>query len=328
VAKGALIIAALSIPRGDPRKENPVSQPWRCGAVLGLLSGALVLASPGPVPGAPLPAGQAAPETEGGNPLEKLQWQHGPLAANLGDSASIQVPEGYVFLSAADTRTFMEINENPTSGNELGLIMPASEEGPHWFAVFEFHDSGYIKDDEKDALDADAILANLREGNESANTIRRERGWSTLEIVGWETPPHYDTRTQNLTWAIRGKSSGGVVINHSTRLLGRRGYTTVDLVLDPEALPASLPRFETILGSFSYEQGQRYAEFTAGDKIATYGLTALIAGGVGAAAVKSGLLGKFWKLIAVGVLAVVAFFRKLAARIFRKSEPDYSPPQV
>ncbi len=303
-------------------------QPLRCGAVLGLLSGVLLVVSPGPVPGAPWPAGQSAPETEPGNPLAKLQWQHGPLDAKLGDSASIQVPEGYVFLSAADTRTFMEINENPASGNELGLIMPASEDGPHWFAVFEFHDSGYVKDDEKDALDADAILANLREGNESANTVRRERGWLTLEIVGWETPPHYDDRTQNLTWAIRGRSSGGVVINHSTRLLGRRGYTTVDLVLDPEALPASLPRFEAILGSFGYEQGQRYAEFTAGDKIATYGLTALIAGGVGAAAVKSGLLAKFWKLIVVGVLAVVAFFRKLATRIFGKREPDYGPPPV
>ena len=42
------------------------------------------------------------------------------------------------------------------------------------------------------------------------------------------------------------------------------------------------------MGAYSFKPGGLYAEFRAGDKIAKYGLTALVAGGVGAvdAAVK------------------------------------------
>jgi uncharacterized membrane-anchored protein len=40
----------------------------------------------------------------------------------------------------------MEAMHNPVSGTELGFIAPA---GSNWFAVFEFSESGYIKDDER-----------------------------------------------------------------------------------------------------------------------------------------------------------------------------------
>ena len=53
-----------------------------------------------------------------------------------------------------------------------------------------------------------------------------------------------------------------------------------------------------------------------GDKVAEYGLTALIAGGVGAAAAKSGILAKMGKGIIAALLAAIAGLRSLAARLF------------
>ena len=55
--------------------------------------------------------------------------------------------------------------------------------------------------------------------------------------------------------------------------------------------------------------------------MAAYGLTALIAGGVGAAAAKSGLLAKLWKAIVVGIMALVAAIRKMFAKAFGKPSP-------
>ena len=52
-------------------------------------------------------------------------------------------------------------------------------------------------------------------------------------------------------------------------------------------------------------------EYRKGDKLAEYGLTGLIAGGAIAVAAKSGLLAKLWKLVLLGVAAVVGFFKKL-----------------
>ena len=55
-----------------------------------------------------------------------------------------------------------------------------------------FDDIGYVKDDEKSALDADAILASIRDGTEDVNKERAKRGWPAIKVVGWDQRPHYD----------------------------------------------------------------------------------------------------------------------------------------
>ena len=88
----------------------------------------------------------------------------------------------------------------------------------------------------------------------------------------------------------------------------------VVLVTDPTTLSATLPKFKNVLAGFGFKQGQRYAEFRQGDKVAEYGLTALVVGGATAVAVKAGLFKWLWKGLVVGFLAVIAFFKKLFSR--------------
>jgi uncharacterized membrane-anchored protein len=188
--------------------------------------------------------------------------------------------------------------------------------------VFEFSADGYVKDDDR-SLDADAILASIREGTEAANEIRRERGWATLEVLGWQQAPFYDAATNNLTWSIRGSSEGSTNINHSTRLLGRKGVMKVNLVLSPDDVGTALPTFNEVMTQFSFNPGERYAEFTRGDKVAEYGLTGLIVGGAGVALVKSGLLQKFWKLIVFGLIALAGGIKKLLSRNRETEQPSH-----
>lgn len=253
----------------------------------------------------------AAVGVRGQERSSEIQWQSGPVVGSLGDIAQIKVPDGFRFAGQAGTRTFLELTQNPTNGDELGVLLPASVENGRWFVIFEFNPIGYVKDDEKDKLDADDMITNIREGTEAANEERKRRGWSTMSIVGWHTQPFYDTRTNNLTWAITGAADDGQVVNYSVRLLGRRGVMNVDLVLAPDEVESVVPAFEKVLGGFSFKAGSRYAEFVQGDKVAAYGLTALVAGGAGAALAKSGLLGKLWKAIVVGVLALLGAIKKL-----------------
>ena len=242
---------------------------------------------------------------------DRVKWQEGPSIGSLGNTAEVNLPAGYVFASAADTRTLMEAMQNPPSGDELGFVAPA---GGNWFVVFEFNDVGYIKDDEKSSLDASAMLESIKKGNEEGNKERQKRGWSTMTIVGWEQPPRYDETTHNLEWAIKGESEGAPVVNYNTRLLGRAGVMKATLVTDPSELAATLPQFKTMLAGFNFKQGQKYAEFRKGDKMAEYGLSALVVGGATAVAVKSGLFKWLWKLIVVGFIAVSGFIKKLFSR--------------
>jgi uncharacterized membrane-anchored protein len=266
-----------------------------------------------------VPVGVASAQERG----REIPWETCPCEGALGTIATVKVPDGFQFVGAEGTKMVMEATENPVSGNELGVVLKPGTGG--WWAVFSFNDIGYVKDDEKDKLDADNILEGIRSGNEAGNEERRERGWQTLEILGWQRPPFYDTATNNLTWAIKAQAGTGadsVSVNHSVRLLGRGGVMNADLVLGPEDLGGAVPEFDRILTGFAFSPGNRYAEFKAGDKIAKYGLTALVAGGVGAAAMKSGLLAKFWKAIVIGVIALLGALKKAAGSLFGRAKRD------
>ena len=268
-------------------------------------------------------------------PLERIAWAAGPVKGRLNDVAEVGVPAGCRFTDSKGAREFMLLTENPPSGHEAGVVLCSDRgaEKDYWFVVFEYDASGYVKDDEKAKLDQRKILQTLQEGTEAGNEERRRRGWEEIELAGWQTAPFYDDATHNLTWATRIRAKGGTdeSINHSVRLLWRGGVMNVDLVSGREQYANVLGTFTEMLDNYEYVAGSRYAEWRQGDKVAKYGLTALIAGGAGAAAVKLGLFGKLWKVIAgffaaAGkfiVVALVAIGAKLRS-VFSRKEPATS----
>lgn len=245
------------------------------------------------------------------SPLDNVKFQEGPSVGALKNTASLKVPAGYVFVGAKDARVVMEAMQNPTSGNEMGYISPQDDD---WFVLFQFDDLGYVKDDEKGSLNAKAMLDSIKAATEEGNKERKQRGWPLMTITGWEQQPRYNEATHNLEWAIRAETEGKPLINYNTRLLGRGGVMRVTLVADPKQINAVLPKFRTLMDGYQYNQGHRYAEFTAGDKTAKYGLTALVVGGASAVAVKSGFFKWGWKLIVAGVIALLAWVKSLFSR--------------
>lgn len=274
---------------------------WLAAAVFGLLL-------------AIIPA-RADSQDKSDDVASKVKWTKGPTTASLKDIAELQVPAGYILADAAGTRKLLAAMGNPTSGAEMGLLMPTNE---GWFVVFEFDKSGYVKDDDKDKLDPDAMLKSIKRGNEEGNKERKKMGVPPMNILGWEQPPKYNPETHNLEWAIRGESEGKPIVNYNTRLLGRKGVMEVSLVVEPEKLAETMPAYQVVLQDYSFKTGEKYAEYRSGDKVAKYGLAALVTGGAAVVAVKSGLLGvllvflkKLWVLVVAGVAAVVNFFKRL-----------------
>jgi uncharacterized membrane-anchored protein len=90
------------------------------------------------------------------------------------------------------------------------------------------------------------------------------------------------------------------------------------LVADPTIISTVIPEFKSVLAGFNFNDGKRYNQFAKGDKIAEYGLSALIVGGATAVAVKSGLFKWLWKAIVVGVIAISGFIKRIFSR--RKTE--------
>ncbi len=280
--------------------------------------------TPAAAPAEPTQAEIEAQEKQLIDKIESFGWTRSGKA-QLGSLAQVDIPQGWRFTGPQGTRDVLKLFDNVPGSSELGML---TTEGLGPWVIFEFEESGYIKDDEKDKLDADALLKNFQEGQEAANEERRKMGIGTLTVAGWALPPRFNDQTKNLEWALRVVSeTGNESINYNTRLLGRHGVMEVELVCDPKEMQTLLPQYQSIMSAFQYTTGNSYAEYRAGDKVAEYGLTALIAGGGAVAAAKMGLFAKLGGLLAklgkgviVLVVAVGAGIKALFSKLFGSKE--------
>lgn len=258
---------------------------------------------------------QSTPQTNE-NPMSKLDWHIGPKKENVANVATLNTLKDEGFLDPKNSDKFLELTGNLTDGSTNILVSPNET----WWATFNFDPSGYVKDDEK--IDADALLKQLKESDGPSNEERTRLGLPKLYTVGWAVPPHYDNQTKRLEWALKVRSEdNSEIINYTIRILGRTGVTSATLVSDEEQLTQNIDEFKKSLNGFDYNFGEKYAEYKEGDKIAGYGLAALIAGGAAVVATKKGfwaVIAAFfaaaWKFIAVGVIAVGGWISSLFKR--------------
>jgi len=262
----------------------------------------------------------------GSDEVSKLPWQFANTSGDIAGKAHIDVPKGFAFLGAEGTRELNRMMENTQGTENIYTLAP---EDLRWVAFFTYQDTGYVKDDEK--LDADDILSSIREGTEAANQERARNGWEAMHVAGWHFKPKYEKSLNTLEWAIigEGERSHDRTVNYNTRLLGRHGVMEVVVVAAPEAIDAAITEFKQVLPGYAYVPGERYAEFRQGDRVAEYGLAALVTGGAAAVAAKKGVFGAIgaflagmWKLIVAGVVAVGAWFRKLFSCEDKPKKPN------
>ena len=254
--------------------------------------------------------------------LQSLKYQDGEVTLR-GGLAKIKIPSNFRYLSPEDADTVLvKLWGNPPSRQEsLGLIVPANTtpaDPNAWAVVITYEEEGYVKDDDANKINYDDLLKEMKENTRAASEQRVKKGYAPIELVGWAAPPHYDATAKKLYWAkeLKFGDSDEHTLNYNIRVLGRRGV----LVLNAVAATSQLKEIEaatpTILAAVDFQEGHRYADFNAAtDKTATYGLAALVAGGVLAKTgmfAKFGLIfAKFAKLIIIGAVALFAGIAKL-----------------
>ncbi len=244
--------------------------------------------------------------------MRALKWQDGPGSGAIGSNATLAIPAEAALLDGTEGSKFLELTGNlPSPGTHI-LV------SKQWWATFDFSDDGYVSD--KDKIDADALLKSLKASDGPSNEQRKQLGLMQIETVGWAVPPHYDPATNYLEWGtkLRLVNSNETTVNYTVRILGRKGYEAATLVTDEASMAQDIADFKTKLKGFSFNSGEKYSEFKQGDKIAAYGLGALVLGGAAAVASKTGFwkvivgfVAAFWKLLAVGAVAIFAAIGKL-----------------
>jgi uncharacterized membrane-anchored protein len=265
---------------------------------------------------------------------QRMKYQEGKIS--LGDNlATLDLSDKFRYVDPAGTETLLTgIWGNPPSREKsLGMIVPAGFtpfDSQAWCVVIRYQNDGYVKDNDAEKINYTKLLKQMQESVREGSKQRLKDGYPSIELIGWATPPRYDQQTHKFYWAKElkfGDTPDEHTLNYNLRILGRRGILELNAVSGMSQFSQIEKATPDILAMVNFNSGNRYADYTPGtDKIATYGLAALVAGGIAAkAGFFKGLLVAILalkKFLIIGVIAVVAFLKKIFGR---KSETAAGP---
>lgn len=253
-----------------------------------------------------------------------LKYQQGEIKLK-GSLAKLTVPKEFSYLSPEDAETVLvKLWGNPPGEKSLGLLMPADKtpvDEDCWVVMISYAEDGYVKDGDASKINYDDLLKTMQKDAKKASAQRVKEGYTAVELVGWAEPPHYDADAHKLYWAkeLKFADQPENTLNYNIRMLGRRGVLVLNAVAPMSKLDAIEKETPQILGMVNFIDGNRYVDFDPKvDKVATYGIAALVAGGIAA---KLGLFKVFWvfllaakKFIIIGVVAMCAWFKRIFSR--------------
>lgn len=252
-----------------------------------------------------------------------------------GGLAQLNLPPELEYLDAQQTKKVVEdLWGNPPGATYHGMIVRSARDvvDPNCIAaIIQYEDAGYISDKDAAAIDFNELLKSMQEGEKEINKERKAQGFPGIHLVGWAEPPHYDKATNKVFWAkeIAFDGESERTLNYCIRALGRQGVLELNFVGSVKQLPAVRELAPKVLEAVSFTPGNQYADFNPNtDKVAGYGIAALVAGGVAA---KAGLF-KFLlvgilaakKFVIIGLIALAAIISKLFA--WRKKAADKFEP--
>lgn len=238
--------------------------------------------------------------------------------------ATLTVPQQFYYLEPRDAeKVLVDLWGNPRGAGTLGMLVPADitpMDADSWAVTISYEEEGYIAD--KDAADIDyaELLRTMQKDSKEANRERQAQGYPAVELVGWAAPPHYDKATHKLYWAkeLKFGDQAQHTLNYNIRILGRKGVLVLNFIADMAQKQTIENRLNQVLAMTNFNSGHRYEEFNPGiDKVAAYGIGALIAGKVAA---KAGLFAAALLFLKKFGILIVAGLGALGSRLFKRGQ--------
>jgi len=260
--------------------------------------------------------------------IASLKFQSGKIDLPNG-VATLDLPPSFRYLNPEDSnRVLMDAWGNPPGATTLGMIFPANESPlsqTGWGIVITYDEDGHVSDEDADAIKYDDLLKDMQSSMVAANEERKKQGYDPISLVGWAETPSYDKANHKLYWAkeLAFGDKQQHTLNYNIRVLGRQGVLVLNAVAGMGQIATIKAEMPGVLAATNFKAGNGYADFNSGtDKVAAYGIAALVAGG---AAAKMGLFAKllalliaFKKLFIIGLIALGVGIKKLLG--MRKKE--------
>lgn len=259
------------------------------------------------------------------------QHRHGGDVVVPGTEATLHLGSRYYFLDAAEAKQVLKEWGNPPSAADgvLGIVFPADKTflDDSWAGVITYEQAGYISDADSDKVDYRKFIDQAQQGEDAENGQRKKDGFPSVHLVGWAQQPTYDKAHHYLIWARDIKFGGAEkdTLNYDIRILGRRGFLSLNAISTMDKLPEIRSQAAELAGAAQFNAGSAYTDYQPGtDHKAEYGVAGLVAAGLGLAAAKKfgllALLAVFGKKLFLLIAAVVAAAVARVKSLFKRKE--------
>ncbi len=259
---------------------------------------------------------------------QSLLYQTGVIKLDSGN-ASLTVPKGFQFLDKDQTMYVLtELWGNPADSTILGMLVKAGGGvlgDNSWAYTISYDQMGYVEDDDAEDINYDDLLKEQQGEYEAENPARLEQGFPTIQFIGWASQPFYDKDKKILHWAKELKFGEDTLntLNYNLRVLGRKGIFMLNAVATMNQLPEVRSSLNDVINSVTFDNGSKYADFDPDvDEVAAWTIGGLVAGKILAKIGFFAVLVKFWKLIALGVVAAAGGIWKLITGRKKEGEQD------
>ncbi len=271
--------------------------------------------------------GSAADGSDAPPALPDLPHISGPKLVDLGNNTEIDLPAGLALYEHDAAKKLVEAGGG--NGATTSAVIFPEDLTQTWFVTIDFADAGYVTDTDANDLDAGQLLESYRQATNEDNLNRKKLGVPELFVDSWSEPPRYDKSRHVLLWGLNAHDSTGPVINYFTRVLGREGFMSVNLVDSPDKLAAAKQASAAAIANTRFKTGHKYEDHKDGDKSSGMGLKALVVGGAGVAvfgAAKSGGFIAILLALKKGVILIVAGIAAFFKKIFGGKKKDVQLP--
>ncbi len=257
--------------------------------------------------------------------INTLNWQYSsPIVLDSHDATIIHNEE-FEYLNDANEVNqyqFWHTGQEDTFRDFLAFYYYDSED---YFksinlVLNKFNNDGYVKLDDWKDLNPDDLIRQKKENAKINNEKRKEIGFDLVENVEWIEYPSLDKNSNSVSYSFKVTwSDGSENMNKFLIILGRNGYSEFEIVSTygfEEEFKAARNLSYFLQNNFSYNPQFEYKDYKPGDKVAAYGIAALVATSLGVKGIaKAGgilvALKKFWYIL---LLPFIFLFRLITGR--------------
>ncbi len=281
--------------------------------------GAVALAGPGAA------ATGTSHEDKASAEVARMHWSTGTVKLG-GSHGTFAVPDGGRIVADADAHRIDEMI-NGTTASDVDAYATIR----HRSLYLQYSDSGYVTADDWKDVDSAKLLQSMTEATAAENEERAKSGVPAMYVDGWVQKPTFDQARKIVGWVVKLHQSSHPFVNAVALELGRHGYERFTLASDGSDPAGDAAILADAARGYRFDPGFRFSDYVQGDKLAGFGIAALVGTAAGATIAKTVgfgaillLIKKFFILILAAGAGVIGWFRK----IFTGNRMQVGPPQA